>query len=105
VTTQNIIAASPSTCSPNSKWKPLMAKKNSERSTVPWPFATWTRTSTEMTKDAAVARIPMGAPFPGVRLPKNTITKNAISGSDGMSHAHAMMPDVCTTMGSSCPTT
>src|SRR5437016_6683440 len=42
----------------------------------------------ERTNAAATARIPISAPFFGIRLPKKTIRKNAASGNDGISQLY-----------------
>src|SRR6266702_3779403 len=48
------------------------------------PAMKWEATISDSTKEAPTATIPIGAPPPGERFPKNTIRKNEISGSATM---------------------
>src|SRR5881628_1813227 len=55
------------------------------------PAATWPRMIAEITNPAPTATMPIGAPRPGVRFPRNRIRKNAAAGSDGISQANGIM--------------
>src|SRR5436190_23843242 len=45
------------------------------------------RMMSDRRKLAPTAAIPISAPFPGIRLPKNRIRKNETAGNAGISHA------------------
>src|SRR6266516_2099688 len=62
------------------------SKKFTERTTGGCWLTIWAITSSDMRKLAATAPIPISAPLPGRRLPKNTMRKKATAGSDGISH-------------------
>ena len=66
-----------------------MVNRLNECSTGACPLMTWPRITSATTNDAPTAAIPIGAPWPGVRLPKNRIRKNARNGKAGMSQAAA----------------
>src|SRR5919201_3953182 len=88
----NIAAVRPSTYWPASSRKiPLFRKKTEWPAGGP-PWTKWKSTPMAMTKLAPTARIPMGAPPPGVRVPKKTIRKNAIAGRAGISQAWWITP-------------
>src|SRR2546423_9590935 len=45
-------------------------------------------TRSDITKLTARAAIPISAPFPGIRLPRNTMRKDDSAGIEGMSQAY-----------------
>src|SRR6266542_1970715 len=92
VTTKNITTASPSTFSPMSTMNEPERNRNTDRMTgslAAVPICV--QQITEMMKLAATAVIPSSAPLAGRRLPKKTMRKNEMSGSDGMIQAYFSM--------------
>ena len=87
VTTTNIIAVSPSTCSPMVMWTLPLVHQVRCWSTIVSLLIHWAATITASTKLAPTARMPDSDPPFGSFFPKKRMTKNDSAGSSGISQA------------------
>src|SRR5437762_3063577 len=84
----NITQTRPSTFWPNSIFSDPTCSQVTDAWLVSPLEAYWISIATDRTSAIAMAAIPISAPFPGVRLPKNRITKKATATSEGTTHAY-----------------